>query len=243
MLKRLRGALAFLTLLPVGGGVLEEGELGGMVAMFPAVGLVLGALALAMAHVLSRVFPPWVGAALLLAFTVVLTGAFHLDGLADVFDALALGRGRDALLTIMKESTVGVFGLSALVFDLMVKYGVMVFLLEERLFYPLVVAPLVGRWSLVYLASRFPSAREKGLGALVVGVSRSGVLAWASLWLLLLFFWESRPFLLLLVVVPFLEGYGRFWKRRVGGVTGDILGGGCEMVEVLVYLVILWGRG
>jgi adenosylcobinamide-GDP ribazoletransferase len=183
-----------------------------------------------------------VGGGLLLAFTVAITGAFHLDGLADIFDALALGRGREGLLAIMKESTVGVYGLSALVLDLLVKYAIMVFLLEKGRLVPLVAAPLLGRWALVYLAWRFSPAREEGLGAAIVGVTRGGILVRASLWLLLLPFLGWRYLLALVLMVPFIHGYGEFWTRRVGGVTGDILGGGCEMVEVLVYLVALAGR-
>ncbi len=242
MVKRLRAALAFLTLLPVGGDVLDSQEVGGMVTFFPLVGMILGLLVAVVAWFLVSVFPSVVGAGLLLAFAVVLTGAFHLDGLADVFDALALGRGEEEILAIMKESTVGVFGLSALILDLLVKYGVMVVLLGDRLYSPLVAAPLIGRWSLVYLAHRFPAARDMGLGAMVVGAAQEMVLARATLWLLLLPFLGWRFVLAWILVVPFLEGYGRFWKDKIGGLTGDVMGGGCEMVEVLVYLVALMGR-
>ncbi|RLD98938.1 MAG: adenosylcobinamide-GDP ribazoletransferase [Aquificota bacterium] len=239
MVKRLRSAIAFLTLLPVGGDVLDPQEIGGMAAFFPLVGVILGLLVAVVAWLLVSIIPPVAGAGLLLACSVAFTGAFHLDGLADVFDGLALGRGKEDLLAIMKESTVGVFGLSALVMDLLVKYGAMVVFLDKGLYAPLVAAPLVGRWSLVYMAYRFPSAREKGLGALVVGAVDGSVMGKASLWLLVLPFLGGRYVLAFPLVVALLEVYGRFWGSRIGGVTGDVLGGGCEMVEVLVYLVAL----
>ena len=242
MVKALMGALGCLTLLPVGGGALEDDELGRVVAMFPAAGLVLGGLTLALAYLLSGIFSPQVGGAILVIFTVALTGAFHLDGLADIFDALALGKDRETLLAIMKESTLGVFGLSALALDLLLRYGIMVFILEKGIFFPLVAAPLVARWAPVYLAWRFDPAREEGLGAAVAAVTRGEVMAMASLWLLLLPFLGWRYVMALAVVIPFLYGYGRFWTHRIGGITGDILGGGCEMVELMVYLVALVGR-
>src|SRR5437016_1160273 len=121
-------AFAFLTRLPVGGGPLRDADLGRSIAFFPLVGLVLGLVLTGLAS--------------------LLTGGLHLDGVADVFDALGGGRGdRQRMLEIMRDSRIGAHGAAALFLLLLAKTFAVATALEHRDLLALMVFPMLGRWA------------------------------------------------------------------------------------------------
>ncbi|MCY3598472.1 MAG: adenosylcobinamide-GDP ribazoletransferase [Gemmatimonadetes bacterium] len=113
-LRGARAAFVFLTRLPLGGFPYSAEEWRWAAAWFPLVGLVLGG---ACAAVWGLVAPlgPWVAAMSVIVVSVLLTGAFHEDGLADTADALGGATGRDEIFVILKDSRIGAFGALALV--------------------------------------------------------------------------------------------------------------------------------
>ncbi len=241
-MKGLAVALSFLTVLPVRRRLISDEEPAGSISLFPVVGFILGLIYALIAYVTLRFLPPTLAALLVLCSMVALTGGFHLDGLTDTFDGLALGKSREEILRIMKESTIGTFGVLALVMIILLKWVALWELLKRGLYYPLFVAPAWGRWALVCLAATGKPAKKEGLGAWIIhhsqGKSLITATAWAVIFMLLV---HIKGVLHILWLYPALMGYRWFWEGRMGGVTGDVMGASCEMTETLILLLCLTG--
>jgi adenosylcobinamide-GDP ribazoletransferase len=216
----------------------------------PVVGLVLGAVA-ALALLLPG--PPLLGAALALGLLAVLTRGLHLDGLADLADGLGSGKPAPQALDIMKKSDIGPFGVMTLVFTLLVQAAAV----SEAGPAALVTACVTGRVSLVWACRHgVPAAREEGLGAMVAGTVRTRVAWLVTLAALLgsvtlgLATWPGsltaanppEP-LVLTPPVALLAGLGaallllRHARRRLGGITGDVLGALVETATATTLVV------
>ena len=148
MLTTIRGAFAFLTIIPVGSPHVERP--GHAFAYFPLVGLVIGA-ALALVAT-SRLFPPDVTAFLALAVWVILTGGLHLDGFGDSCDGLLSTTTPERRLEIMKDPRAGSWAVVGLALLLLGKWVV----LREVSPVLLILPPIVGRWSMALAAYNFP---------------------------------------------------------------------------------------
>ena len=150
-------ALQFLTIIPLPFSVrCDERDLGRSMAVFPLVGLTLGGLLVGIDFVLGRIFPWEVTALLLVMLLAVVTGALHLDGLADVCDGLAARGGRERFLAVMKDSRVGAVGVVGLVLAILLKYEALVHLLPEMRREALFLFPMLARFSQVAIDGRFP---------------------------------------------------------------------------------------
>ena len=116
-----RGAVSFLTRVPVGGSV-DADDVARGAALFPLVGAGVGALSGAVAVLLHPTLSPLLAATAAVAVAAVITGGMHLDALADTADGLG-AHSRERALEIMRDSRVGTFGATALVLDLLLKIG------------------------------------------------------------------------------------------------------------------------
>lgn len=234
-------ALQFLTRLPVPRIVEYTVEdRGRSVLYYPVVGLLIGAALTGFSFLLADVNPGLRAALLLLAW-VLLTGALHLDGLADSADAWLGGHGdRVRTLEIMKDSCNGPAAIVAVVLVLMVKFAALSALTHAAYWPALVLAPLLGRVSLVLLFLTTPYVRAEGIGAvyaanlprggatiilLTVAILAPVSLGYAGLW----------PVVAALAMVWLLR---RLMLQRLGGATGDTLGASCEIVEAAVLVVM-----
>jgi len=232
-------ALTFLTKLPwPWRGPADEAALARSMFWFPWVGALLGLIFWGAWAGLHRVLPTPAAAALLLTLTVWVTGGLHLDGLADTADGLGGGHTPEAALSIMKDSRVGAFGVISLILGLVLKFSLFLSLATQtRGAEALLLFPIISRWSMVLLAYLSPYARaEGGLGqAMTLGVSprvlMGASLSAGGLSLLIL----GAPGLVLCVIAAALVWLGRlYFQRRLGGITGDILGATNEVVEIMV---------
>jgi adenosylcobinamide-GDP ribazoletransferase len=235
-------ALTFLTKLPwPWRGPAEAESLARSMFWFPWVGALLGLMFWGAWSGLHHILPAPVAAALLLAFTVVITGGLHLDGLADTIDGLGGGHTPADALRIMKDSRVGAFGVISLILALLVKFALFLALAptSDRAA-ALLLYPVLSRWGMVLLAYLSPYARpEGGLGqAMTLGVS-SRVLASATLsaGVLSLIIFGFAGLVLLAAVGGAVWLGSWYFQRRLGGITGDILGATNEILEVLVLTI------
>jgi adenosylcobinamide-GDP ribazoletransferase len=228
-------ALRFLTVIPVPGRESAGPEALGRAAWwFPVVGLMLGSVLAVAALAVDALFPPLIAAALLVTGWKVATGGIHLDGLADSLDGLA---GRDAArrLAIMRDSRIGVFGAAGLVLLCLLAVTALASLSPSVRLRVLVLAPVIGRGApLLAGAWLAPATPGQGLGAaFAAGLSRWAGPAHAvaggalAAWLLGI----GGPVVAAVAWSVALLAAG-FVSRRLGGVTGDVLGAVVEVAEL-----------
>jgi len=238
-----RLAVSFLTLLPVGRDIQATPQmLGRSMGLFPAVGLLLGLGLCVVNWLLQGLIPRAVLDCLLVLLLIGVTGALHLDGLADLFDGLAGGKDRAAILAIMKDSRVGAMGVVGLVMVLLLKYLSLYHVPLDYKNAALIFMPTAGRWMQLSLACYAPYVRtEGGTGsAFVDNVGQPEFLRGTATLIIaaLVLFWVQGIFLVFLLGIATMLLL-RYFEIRLGGITGDVLGAVSEMVEVLVLLLVL----
>lgn len=233
-------ALQFLTRLPVRlPGMPEPEAIGRSLLWYPAVGLLIGALLLGL-HLLLGATPALLQAALLLALWVALSGALHLDGLADSVDAWVGGYGdRERTLAIMKDPRSGPMAVTALVVLLLLKFAALVTLVEQGAWAGLLLAPWLGRTLLPLLFATTPYVRAGGLGAALAEHLPRERLPWllgACALGSLLCGWSA--------LLAWLAAGATFWLarqamlKRLGGSTGDTAGALVELAECAILLTL-----
>ncbi|WP_213937069.1 adenosylcobinamide-GDP ribazoletransferase [Pseudomonas sp. dw_612] len=238
-------ALQFLSSLPIRlPGMPAPRELGRSLLFYPLVGLLFGALLWVLNGLLSGT-PLLLHAALLLTVWVLLSGALHLDGLADSADAWLGGFGdRERTLTIMKDPRSGPIAVVTLVLVLLLKFAALLALIEQGHGVVLIIVPLIGRAALLGLFLTTPYVRAGGLGqALADHLPRKmgwQVLAGSALVGVLIAGIFKGLVALALAVVVFVW-LRQVMMRRLGGTTGDTAGALLELLEmaVLVGLALL----
>jgi adenosylcobinamide-GDP ribazoletransferase len=233
-LAGVRGALSFLTQVPVGLlGEVTPADIGRGAVYFPLVGAVVGGGSALAAWLAYMVLPVWVAAG------AALTGALHLDGLADTLDGYGAAT-RTRALEIMRDHSVGSYGIVAVVLDLGFRTAAIAALLPRPhgLLY-LVAAGALSRSVAVALGVLQPPARtHAGLTAVLEGVKPWRAILAVGLGLAvaaLSIGWAA-------LAAASLAGVGAvLWawhcRRRLGGMTGDTLGAASEGTEVLVLLL------
>jgi adenosylcobinamide-GDP ribazoletransferase len=161
-------ALQFLSSLPIRlPGMPTPEELGRSLLFYPLVGLLFGAILWGLNWLLLGA-PLLLHATLLLSVWVVLSGALHLDGLADSADAWLGGYGdRERTLTIMKDPRSGPIAVVTLVLVLLLKFAALLALIEQQHSVALIIVPLLGRSALLGLFLSTPYVRPGGLGATI----------------------------------------------------------------------------
>lgn len=235
-MRRAAAALAFLTRVPIDGWVrLDAHDVARGAIFFPLVGAGVGAVTGLVAIGCGEVLPVLLAAALAVAFEAVLTGAIHLDALADLADALG-AQSRERALEVMREPAIGAFGAVALVLDLLLKVGVLAALLSDRGLLEAVAAafaagraaPLVIGWALPYARAGEGSGRALTDGPLswerVAGLAVAAALVFSLTGL--------RGFALAGGAVAAMAIVALVAWRRVGGATGDVLGCGIELATL-----------
>lgn len=236
-------AWQFLTILPGGrrGGEATPESLARSTGFYPLVGLVLGLILWGVYSGFSLVFPRTLCDGLVILVLVIMTGAFHLDGMADTLDGMAAGRSPEERLRIMRDHRVGSFGAVGLIMVLGMKFLALSSLPEEIMGKSLIAALVLSRWSMVQLIYRSPYARpEGGLGKVFKENirKREMVLASASSLIFAVFLFRFWGALFWLGIGLFTLGIQAFFYKKIGGVTGDVLGGANEVNELLALLLI-----
>jgi adenosylcobinamide-GDP ribazoletransferase len=240
-LTEFRLAAGFLTILPVLPRAAVAPEiLAASFGWFPLVGFVLGALLAAENLVLTPLFGDALAAVLLVLTLTVLTGAVHVDALADTADALGAGSDRRRALEIMRDSRIGSFGAVAIVFFLALEMVTLATMGEARRAAALWLAPALARWAMMAVSWRLDYLRAEGAGTALLGSSDDRNLALASAIAAI----AALPILTWRVMVAYLIAAAlavalrAAYRRWLGGVTGDLIGAAGELVEVAVLLVM-----
>jgi adenosylcobinamide-GDP ribazoletransferase len=236
---------------------LDRRTAGQAMALAPLVGLGLAGALVPLLLVLAAVTagPPLLPAAVVLALLALLTRGLHLDGLADLADGLGSYRSPERAREVMKAPDVGALGLAAVVLVLLVQVAALTACVSAgRGGTALLVALVTARIAVTAACARgVPAASRTGLGALVAGTVRRGtaaglgVTAAALGTLALAVEADEQGGLLILPALAVLAGLGvaavlrRHAVRRIGGVTGDVLGALVEVTTAVVLMVLALG--
>jgi adenosylcobinamide-GDP ribazoletransferase len=250
MVKSFIKAVQFLTIMPVSKSYeTEEGSLARSMAYFPLIGFLIGFLLVYADKAMELIaLPQTISNVLLVALSVLVTRALHIDGLADTLDGLMGGRDHSSRLSIMKDSRLGTAGALGIFFVLAIKYISLNNLFESEKVAALLTAPVLARWSQTLMVFKANYGREDGMGKAFVGHLRASGLTAASVVAIGLSAFvvvriDIRSVVLicsLLFGVVLLTLLGRWYLvRKLGGVTGDAVGAVSEMNEVLVLLLFV----
>ncbi|MDF4003685.1 adenosylcobinamide-GDP ribazoletransferase [Luteibacter sp. PPL552] len=231
MMRGLAIAFAFLTRLPTPRVAWDARGQAASLNWYPAVGLMLGFLLALLAFVLHRL-PSLPVAVVVFTAWVLLTGALHLDGLADSADAWVGGLGdRTRTLAIMKDPRCGPAGVMALVTLALLKVSMLTALPSP---WWLLLPPLLARGALVGLVLTTPYVREGGLGDGLRGASATTCRVAIVLTMLGALCFGMTGALSLLIAVIVAGAWRVACMRRLGGFTGDTAGAMVEMIEAAV---------
>lgn len=236
-MKALAASIAFLTRIPVPSRVAHDAaDVGKSARWFPLVGMLLGGLYAAILGLLSPRLPPSVVAVLIVLAEALLTGALHMDALADTADGFGGGRSREDILRIMRDHAIGSYGATALILLAAIKITAIAALAQRPNAIPyLVLAPALGRWSILPLSRFLPYARESAAISNHIGTRE---LLWGSILAaaaaILAGPWHGFACWVLVAVLT--AWFGRFCFRRIGGVTGDTLGANVQICESAVLV-------
>ena len=238
-------ALSFLTILPVGQSRLsDEKELARSMAFFPLVGLVIGLILSAGYYLFSLFLPKSITLWSTVGLLVFLTRGLHLDGLADTLDGLASGGSKERIFEVMRDSRIGAFGVIGLILLIGGKYLALDQFPNGFVPYSLILMTVMGRNSMVLVCFRSPYARPgEGLAKPFTENLGYRETVWSSVTALgiALLVMGVKGILLFFGIGLFSLGYRFFFTKKLGGVTGDVLGGANELSELLclILLVIL----
>jgi adenosylcobinamide-GDP ribazoletransferase len=188
---------------------------------------------------LGGALPAPLAATILVALLAAMTGGLHLDGVADVFDALGGGRGdRQRMLEIMRDSRIGAHGATALVLVLAAKVSALAWAVDRHDLLALLLFPMLARWAVTSTIVLHPYARPEGLGRAFHGEARMPQVALAT---------ALASIAVSLLGLRFLAPAGAalgvallfaWWLRvRLGGLTGDVYGATIELAEVAALVV------
>jgi len=239
-MKRLIAALQFLTVCPfVSRVACDERDIGRSTPWFPLVGLMIGAVVLLLDRGMSALFPPLLSSVIAVVALLAASGGLHVDGLSDTADGFLSSRPRERMLEIMRDSHTGAMGVLGIVCVFSLKAAALASAPASLRWPALLLMPFAGRCSMVIQMALLPYARTGGLCSVFVqNARRSDVIL--TLVILGAVGWLTGGLFGLYSVgvsVTAIAIFSLWCRSKIGGFTGDTLGAGCELVELMPALV------
>jgi adenosylcobinamide-GDP ribazoletransferase len=244
--KRLLGCFSYFTRIPVWKLVnTSDIDMKETIKYFPLVGAFVGTFIALVIYSCSLFLPKEFSILLGMALTLMLTGAIHEDGFADVCDGFGAGYTKDRILDIMKDSSTGVFGGAGLMMILALRFFAIFYLPIELLVPSLIAGNSISRWCSISFLFTHNYARKEETSKSTVFVKKTPwgeflLMTFFALLSFLLFPIHILPFALLLIIPIFLFKtlLGVYFKSKIDGYTGDCMGATQQMAEILFYLGI-----
>jgi len=243
-MKRLIAALQFLTVCPLVSRVsCDERDIGRSTPWFPLVGLLIGVVVAVLDFFLRTVFPLPVASVIDVIALLAASGGLHADGLADTADGFFSSRPRAQILEIMRDSRIGAMGVVALVCVFALKVAALSAVPAWLRASTLILMPFVGRGTMLIQLEMNDYARTGGLCSLFVqNLRRSDVILTLGV-LVAVSCLEAGTFGLCAVLASAggIAIFSLWCRKMIGGFTGDTLGAGCELAEVIpALLAVAW---
>ena len=239
----LLAALGLLSRLPVPVDGQKAAARGAAAAWaYPLAGLAIGAIVAGVASLAFAVgLPMPMAAVLALAASVIVTGAMHEDGLADSADGLWGGWDKGRRLAIMKDSHIGVYGVSALALSFLIRWlALSGFIAIGLHWFAILTAAMLSRAAMVWVMAALPHARTDGLSHTVGRASvLAAVIALVLALMMTLYAWDIAGLLAAAVAAITAILCAAIARAKIGGQTGDILGAVQQMTEMAVLLALI----
>jgi len=210
---------------------------------FPVVGLFIGIVQWLVYYMLVKVLPVNITAVFVVIIPIVITGGLHVDGLGDTCDGFFSLKGdKHKIIEVMKDSTVGTYATIAIVFDMLARYVAVSTIIEINLSLILIVAPIIARFTVVFISFIGKNAKETGSGNIFIGnidVIRLVITGIITILLgtLLIGFNKSVILILSALFLSFL--FNKFCESKITGLTGDSLGANNELAEILTMILFI----
>ena len=208
----------------------------------PIVASIIGGMEFLIYLGLKNFLPPNVIIVLLLLFTAMITGGLHMDGLADTCDGFFSLRDKQRIIEIMKDSRIGSYGTIALIIDLLLKYELLYSLVLKLYSISIVLAPIIGKISILFLCLSKRTAKKNGSGNIFIGNMSKTIIFSITIIILMIstYFLGVKatitPFIgvLLITYLVYL-----LCLNKINGLTGDTLGACNELGEITYLLILL----
>ncbi|MDY6792114.1 MAG: adenosylcobinamide-GDP ribazoletransferase [Thermodesulfobacteriota bacterium] len=235
-MKNLIAAIQFITIIPLG----KHGKFNAekMIPLFPVVGIVLGLMVALFDKIGLLLWSKPVASLLDVIFLILITGAFHVDGLGDTADGLYGGRTKEKALSIMKDSRIGVMGMVAIMGGLSAKWAGITGLDASRSLL-LIIIPSYARGGILCGIRFLKYGRTDGGTGKLFFATRLKAIGFSALVIpvFLSIFLGLKAVLLNLAFMMITAGVLWFYKKKMDCVTGDMLGAMVEILEAGLFLL------
>ena len=243
-LNLLLTAIMFYTRIPVSKNIQYSDDLlNKSTKYFSLIGWIVGGFGALVFYISQFIFPLSISVVLSMISTILLTGAFHEDGLADSCDAFGGGWTKDKILDIMKDSRIGTYGTIGLILMLATKYFSLTSVNIEQIPFVLFAAHALSRYTatgMIFFSeySRDDAkSKSKPIGKSLSSIDYFISFVFGSTPLLLISVLFSYWYLLILITaIPILFFLKRYFEKWIGGFTGDVLGATQQVSEIVFYL-------
>lgn len=236
-------AVQFLTRISLAPQMkVSDEEVGSSMRYFPLVGLGMGVGLAAARLVLAAALPGSLVDGMIIALLAALSGAIHLDGLADTADGIAGGKDREGRLRIMKEPHIGAIGAVWVILVIMLKYGALLALSGRLKYQALLLVPMIGRWAQMLVTYRSEYAGlSRGIGFTFTRQLTMPVVLCNSLLVgaCAYYLFSIKGALIALVILAACRAYAAYFRRALGGITGDVLGAATELAETAALILLV----
>ena len=241
MITDIKVAFAFMTRIPISHG--PEISLMRAARWFPLVGAFVGSISAASYYFAYGPLGQDVAAAFALLTSILITGAFHFDGLADVADALVGGWNPEDRMRILKDSRHGTYGVVAIAMQLIMQFALIKSMEPRTAIAALVVSHTMARLVPIYLMLTKAAPGGAGMGASYAREVKLKDVALAKI-LTLILIWPiigiSSILYLALLVIP--NGiFLLYVRRKIGGIVGDVLGAAAQISETFILILFTAG--
>lgn len=235
--------LQFLTRIPVNISLeCKQDNFKKAAFYLPIIGLIVGGIEWTAYYILNIFLPANINAVLVFIMSVLITGALHIDGLGDTCDGFYAFKGKDRIIEIMKDSRIGSYACIAIVVDILLKVSSLTYIIENKLGYIIILAPIIGRLSIIFISLIGKPAKSTGSGNLFIGNMSRTIVIFAALLsfvisIILIGVTNSAIIFLISFIITVLVN--KYSESKINGITGDLLGANNELVEIFVLITCI----
>lgn len=233
----------FLTRIPLNVTLnIEDDDFEKSTVFFPIVGIIIGAFNYVIYLIFSKFSEGLLPIILTVLANIIITGALHIDGLADSCDGIFSARSKERMLEIMRDSRVGTHGVIGIAFDFILRIGVLTSVSTSKIVYFILISPVISRAMIVFASSISVYARTgEGLGTLFIEkVSKQRALITVCIALFVSFiFIKFLSFVLIISALLITLLIRSYFYSKIDGLTGDNLGAINEIIEITTMITLL----